>query len=121
MEKILQTTVQVPQRGAGNIIRQQDVTFEIFKEEDRYKAVSQLSTDERRIVNIPTELIFKIENEKPISLLSERDGNFHIINALADKIREQGANDWWILYDFIFNSRRDFDLRYRLVNASYDD
>ena len=90
--KLASYTVDVPCKGAGNVIRQQPVQFDVFKEEAGYKAIPQLTEEERRTANLPEELVFFIEGGRPKSP-RKIDGNFHIIEELVAKLQQTSILD----------------------------
>lgn len=85
--KLASLTVTVPYRSSGNVIRQHQIPFEVYREEALYKAVPLLSEPERRTANLPEELVFFVENGK---LRSPRkiDGNFHVIEDIVAGLRQ---------------------------------
>lgn len=87
--KITSVNISIPIKGPGNIIRQNPVSFEVFSEDGHYKAVPLLNEDERRIANLPHELVFNYENGKAISHRGSYDGNFYAIEDIADELRKQ--------------------------------
>jgi hypothetical protein len=78
-QKITTVTVQVPYKSSGGVIHQRDVSFDFFKLDGHFSLKPCLSTDERRVANLPEELNFTMENGKPVSLRGKMDGNFHVI------------------------------------------
>jgi hypothetical protein len=87
--KIASVNISVPYKGPGNTIRQNPVSFEVFSEDGHYKAVPLLNEDERRIANLPHELLFSYENSKPVSLRGSFDGNFHAIENIVHELQKQ--------------------------------
>jgi hypothetical protein len=87
--KIANVKISVPYKGPGNTIRQNPVAFDVYSEKDQYKAVPVLNTDERRIANLPEELLFKCEDGKPISLRGNFDGNYHAIQSIVHELQKQ--------------------------------
>ena len=85
-EKIASLTIAVPYKRAGNIITQEPVNFDVYKTDDHYTLTPCLSTDERRIANLPEELQFRIMDGEPVSLRGKRDGNFHVIRDAFKKL-----------------------------------
>jgi len=83
--KIASVNISVPYKGPGNIIKQNPVLFDVYFIDNHYKAVPFLNEDERRIANLPCELIFRYENGRPASQRGNFDGNFH---AIEDIVRE---------------------------------
>jgi hypothetical protein len=79
-EKIASVTVSVPIHSSGNVIVQKPVELDVFKDDNVYKAIPLLNTDERRLANLPEELHFEIKDGKARSLRGDRDGNMHVIN-----------------------------------------
>jgi len=87
--KIASVNISVPYKGPGNIIRQNAVSFEVYSEEDHFKAVPLLNESERRIANLPNELHFTYENGRPVSRRGNFDGNFHAIEGIVRELQKQ--------------------------------
>jgi hypothetical protein len=87
--KIASVHIAVPLRGPGNIIRQNPVSFDVFSEDNHYKAVPLLNEDERRVANLPQELLFNYEKGRPVSQRGAWDGNFHAIQDIFDELQRQ--------------------------------
>ena len=87
--RIANVNIPVPYKGPGNVIRQNNVSFEVYSEEDSYRAVPVLNTDERRIANLPEALWFQCKNGKPVSLRGNIDGNFHAIQDIFRELQKQ--------------------------------
>ena len=85
LSKIASVHISVAYKGPGNIIRQNPVSFEVYSEDDHYKAIPLLNEDQRRIANLPHELHFNCEDGKAVSRKAGFDGNF---NAIEDIVRE---------------------------------
>lgn len=83
--KIASVDISLSYKGPGNTVRQKPVSFEVYSEEDYFKAVPLLNEDERRIANLPQELRFGCQNGRPFSHRGALDGNFH---AIEDIVRE---------------------------------
>lgn len=90
--KIANVVVSVPYKGAGNVIRQNEVSFDVYKAEDAYRAVPLLAEDERRAANLPPELNFSIVNGKPESS-RKIDGNFHVIEDITARLQQTSVLD----------------------------
>lgn len=90
--KLASFHIDVPYRGAGNVIRQHTIPFDVYREEMVYKAVPLLEEDERRKANLPEELVFFYENGKPSSP-RKIDGNFHVIEDIVAKLRQTSLWD----------------------------
>lgn len=88
--KLASCTVDVPYKGAGNVIRQNQVPFDVFKEEAIYKAVPQLPEAERRKANLPETLVFFFE-EGRLRSPRKTDGNFHVIEDIVAKLQDAKA------------------------------
>ena len=91
--KIASVHISIPYKGPGNVIRQNPVQFEVYSEEDRYKAIPVLDEDERRVANLPEELLFAFENGKPVSERGSMDGNFHAIQDIVQELQRQKLLD----------------------------
>jgi len=88
-QKITSVNISVPYKGPGNTIRQNSVEFDVYSEDQNYKAVPLLGEDERRIANLPHELLFVYENGKPVSQRGSVDGNFHAIEDIVKELQKQ--------------------------------
>ena len=78
-EKISTVEFPIPYKRAGNVITQQNVSFDFFREAGYYKLIPLLSKEELLVANLPEELLFEIRDGKPVSLRGKKDGNFHVI------------------------------------------
>jgi len=87
--KIASVNIAIPYKGPGNIIRQHPVLFDVYSTEGHYKAIPLLNEDERRIANLPEELLFRYENGKPASQRGSFDGNFHAIEDIVRELQKQ--------------------------------
>jgi hypothetical protein len=87
--KIASINISIPYKGPGNAIKQGPVLFDVYSEEDHYKAIPVLNQDERRIANLPEELLFAYENGKPVSKRGNTDGNFHAIQDIVRELQRQ--------------------------------
>ena len=88
-QKIANITIDIPFKRAGNVIYQEPVSFDVYKDAAQYTLVPCLSDDEIRIANLPKELEFVLEEGDPVSLRGKRDGNFHVIEDAVKKLREK--------------------------------
>lgn len=88
-QRITLLTIEVPYKSAGGIIMQKPVEFELYREEEYYTLVPQLTEDERRVANLPEELKFVMSNGKPVSLRGKLDGNFHVIQDAVTQLQGQ--------------------------------
>ncbi len=89
--KITTVTIDVPYKSAGGVIRQHQVSFDVFKLDGHYSLRPCLSTAERQIANLPEELNFIIQNNKPVSLRGKLDGNFHVIQDAVAAMKQQNS------------------------------
>jgi hypothetical protein len=87
--KITTVTIPIPFKGAGNVIRQQEVAFEVYQIDGHYSLKPCLNADELRLANLPEELHFILEGNRPVSLRGKRDGNLHVIQDAVMVLREK--------------------------------
>lgn len=87
--KIKNIAIQVPLKSSGGIIHQREVEFEVYKLDGHYSLRPCLSPDERRVMNLPEELNFVMEDGKPKSLRGIMDGNFHVIQDAVKLLEEE--------------------------------
>ena len=88
-QKIASVNIPVPVRGPGNIIRENAVLFDVYSQENSFKAVPLLDEHQRRIANLPQELLFNYEQGKPVSQRGAWDGNFHAIQDIVHELQKQ--------------------------------
>ena len=88
-EKITSLTVKVPYHGSGNVIREREVSFDIFKQDGSYSAVPDLDLSERRLANLPPELSFEYKEGRHISKRGNMDGNLHVIQNIVAALKER--------------------------------
>ncbi|HEY1112746.1 MAG TPA: hypothetical protein VGE66_04270, partial [Chitinophagaceae bacterium] len=82
-------TIEVPYKGSGGVIHQNQVSFDVFKMDSHYSLRPLLSEPERQRANLPEELNFVMENDQPVSLRGKMDGNFHVIKDAVAILKEQ--------------------------------
>lgn len=78
-QKLTTLSIEVPYKRAGNVISQQAVLFDVYKEGDQYSMVPLLDGPGLAVANLPTSLRFVLQNGKPVSLRGIKDGNLHVI------------------------------------------
>lgn len=81
--------IEIPYKGTGGIIHQEPVSFEVFQLDGYYQLKPCLSTDERRVANLPESLDFKMQEGKPVSLRGKMDGNFHVIQDVVAQLQKK--------------------------------
>jgi hypothetical protein len=86
--KIANVQISIPYKGPGNTIKQNPVAFDVYALDEYYKAVPLLNEHERRIANLPHELLFVYENGKPFSQRAGVDGNFHVIEDIVRELQK---------------------------------
>lgn len=87
--KLTTLTLFVPYKRAGNVISQQPVSFDAYKDDDHYTLVPHLNNDEREVANLPEALRFVVQDGKPVSLRGNKDGNFHLVKDAFQLLQEQ--------------------------------
>lgn len=87
--KMASINIPVSYKGPGNTIRQNPVVFDVYSVDGHYKAVPLLNENERRIANLPQELLFTYENGKPVSRRGSFDGNFDAIEDIVRELQKQ--------------------------------
>jgi hypothetical protein len=89
LHKIASINIFIPYKGPGNIVKQNPVLFDVYSEDDHFKAVPVLDENERRIANLPHELCFIYERGRPVSERGNFDGNFHAIEDIVRELQKQ--------------------------------
>jgi hypothetical protein len=87
-QKIANLTIAIPYKRAGNVIIQEPVNFDLYREENLYSLIPCLSEDEIRIANLPPQLQFEMKDGEPVSLRGKRDGNLHVIQDAVKQLQE---------------------------------
>ena len=87
--KIATVEVAVPYKRAGNVITQHNVSFGFFQEEDHFKLVPSLTHDELLVANLPEELLFEMQDNKPVSLRGLKDTNLHVIQDAVKLLQQE--------------------------------
>jgi hypothetical protein len=93
LNKIASVNISVPYKGPGNTIMQNPVLFDVYSDEDHFTAIPVLDEDEKRVANLPDELVFDYENGKPVSHRGSKDGNFHAIQDIVSELQRQKLLD----------------------------
>lgn len=88
-QQLTTITISIPYKRAGNVISQQPVTFDVYQADDQYSLVPLLNSDELSVANLPQELVFVMQNGKPVSERGPKDGNFHVIQDGVKLLQEQ--------------------------------
>jgi hypothetical protein len=89
LRKITNVKIFIPYKGPGNTVKQNLVEFEVYDSDGLYKAIPLLNEHERRVANLPHELLFRHENGKPVSQRGRFDGNFHAIEVIVRELKKQ--------------------------------
>lgn len=87
--KLTTLTIAIPYKRAGNVIMQQPVTFDLYRDDKAYILMPLLDGPELSVANLPVELSFVIENGKPVSLRGAKDGNLHVIQDAVRKLEQE--------------------------------
>jgi hypothetical protein len=88
-QKIASVNISLPYKGPGNVIMQHAVAFEVYSDNDEYKAIPVLDDAQRRVANLPEELLFTCAEGKPVSQRGMRDGNFHAIQDIVNELQKK--------------------------------
>lgn len=86
-------TIEVPVRSPGNIVANQPVEFEIFKDSTLYKAIPQCEEDQKRKALLKDEIIFSFRPDKAVAAGGINDGNQHVVERIGAVLKEQGVID----------------------------
>lgn len=84
-----QVTVEVPFKGAGNTVLNNDVSFKVHRDKEVYKATPVLNASELRVANLPSEIEFIVSEGKVASGRGPKDTNLHIWQAIYDKLNAE--------------------------------
>ena len=87
--KLMTAHLNIPYKGSGNVIYQKPVSIEVFKFEDGFKAIPLLQEHERRIANLPPEMIFTCIQGKATSSRGKIDGNQHVLDDIVEAMKKE--------------------------------
>ncbi|HWJ29949.1 MAG TPA: hypothetical protein VNS32_25640 [Flavisolibacter sp.] len=87
--KLMTAHLHIPYKGSGNIIYQKPVDIDVFKHENGYKAVPQMQESERRVANLPPEMIFTYNQGRAQSSRGHVDGNQHVLDDLIEEMKKE--------------------------------
>jgi len=87
--RISTVTITIPYHGSGNVIRQQPVQMDVYREGDLFKAIPLLDEAERRIANLPPQLEFEYHEKKLNSMRGNRDGNLHVLRSIVEALEKE--------------------------------
>jgi hypothetical protein len=87
--KLMTANLQIPYKGSGNVIQQKPVSIEVFKFEEGFKAIPLLQEHERRIANLPPEMIFTYDQGKATSSRGKADGNQHVLDDIIEAMKKE--------------------------------
>jgi hypothetical protein len=90
MKRLDDIIINVPFKSAGNVIRQKEVTFEVYCDNEQYSIKPILPDADRRLANLPDALDFQLVDGKPLSSRAI-DANFHVIQDVVVRLREQNS------------------------------
>ena len=90
-QKMTTIDVEVPYKGAGGVIQQHAVRFDVYQIEEGYSLRPCLNPSELRLANLPEELNFLMQSGKPVSLRGPKDGNFHVIQDAVAVLKAKNA------------------------------
>lgn len=93
MEKIANFKIEVPYRSAGNIIKNKNIDFDVYKDGSQYKAAPLCDMEERRMASLPPELSFEFKNGRAESSRGSKEGNIEVINRIAGQLKAHGLAD----------------------------
>lgn len=84
--EIASITILVPYQK-GNEIVNQIVPFKVFKQQQHYRAIPLISTEERNIAGLSTELSFRFTENRIIPEADTNEANLNAINNIAGELR----------------------------------
>lgn len=89
-EKLQTLTIDVPFKRAGNVISQQAITFDLYRDGDTYSLVPWMDDQSRAVAGLPDELFFVMWEGKPHSVKGKKDLNFHVIQDAVNHLKTSG-------------------------------
>jgi len=84
MHKVVNTSIDVKYRHAGNVIAYLTVEFEIYRSSTRLFAVPRICVEDRRLLNLPVQFSFRVQEE--VVMVSE-PGLQEIVKQLVENLK----------------------------------
>ena len=84
MHKVVNTSIEVKYRHAGNVIAYLTVEFEIYRSSTRLFAVPRISVEDRLLLNLPVQFSFRLQ--KDVVMVSE-PGLKEVVKQLVENLK----------------------------------
>jgi hypothetical protein len=82
-------TIPVAHFREFDVITNEDISFRIFREDDSFKAVPQISAEERKTTGIPEELVFVYLNRVVLAANNMEEDTLIVIKNIVLELEVQ--------------------------------
>ena len=89
MNKLMGLSIPVSFHGAGNVILNKIVPFQIYRDRHAFIAAPLISTEQRRLANLPGEMTFECVGTTIISSRGAAEKNMDVLQNIIHKVREK--------------------------------
>ncbi len=89
-KQISTVTIEVPMRSAGNVVKNEPVKFEVFKDNALFKAVPLCNDEQKRLATLKDEILFSFRPDKAVAVGGVNDGNQHVVERIGASLKELG-------------------------------
>jgi hypothetical protein len=86
MNKLIGISIPVAFRSPGNVIMNKMVDFKVYQDNRSYIAVPLISSDQRRLADLPPEMIFECCGKNIISNRLEGKGNMDLLKDIFQEL-----------------------------------
>lgn len=84
--EIASITILVPYHKGREIVNQ-IIPFKVFKDQQQYRAVPLISTEERQLTGLPEQMSFRFNDYKVLAAADTNEGNLEAINNIVRELR----------------------------------
>jgi hypothetical protein len=89
MNKLMGLSIPVAFHGAGNVILNKIVPFQIYRDRHAFIAAPLISLEQRRLANLPGEMAFECVGTTIISSRGSAEKNMDVLHDILHKVREK--------------------------------
>jgi hypothetical protein len=86
MNKFMGVSIPVAFRSAGNRILNKMVDFKVYQYNRSFIAVPQISTEQRRMADLPLEMVFECSGRTVISSRGEGERNMDVLKDILEEL-----------------------------------
>jgi hypothetical protein len=86
MDKLINISIPVAFIGPGNVILNKMVLFHIYQEGHAYIAAPMISTEQRRLADLPQELVFEYSGTTIMSSRGEGETKMDVLKDILQEL-----------------------------------